>query len=167
MSNLSILDRNILHSFESVGHAELAEDAYLRFRDKDSERVAEAKVYVLLRVWGVLRGTWKLSPFENAIRDRGYIEACDFVTERMITGRGDIRPYLERSPITQAVALADKADTLLHLCGVGEQPDGSGDKYKLRREALGIIRRLMTAEDYLIIQTGGLGLSAIKQKSAA
>lgn len=44
------------------------------------------------------------------------------------------------SPVSIAVALADKIDQLTGLFGIGERPTGSGDPYALRRAALGIIR---------------------------
>ncbi len=44
------------------------------------------------------------------------------------------------SKIGQAVALADKLDTLVGFWAVGEKPTGSKDPYALRRAALGIIR---------------------------
>src|SRR6185436_725937 len=44
------------------------------------------------------------------------------------------------SPVSIAVALADKLDTLTGFFAIGEKPTGSGDPYALRRAALGIIR---------------------------
>ena len=44
------------------------------------------------------------------------------------------------SPLTMAVALADKIDTLVGFFGVGAIPTGSKDPYALRRAALGVIR---------------------------
>jgi glycyl-tRNA synthetase beta chain len=43
-------------------------------------------------------------------------------------------------PVSVAVALADKLDTLLGFWGVNEKPTGSKDPYALRRAALGTIR---------------------------
>src|ERR1700691_1751071 len=43
-------------------------------------------------------------------------------------------------PVSVAVALADKIDTLVGFWAVGEKPTGSKDPYALRRAALGIIR---------------------------
>jgi len=47
------------------------------------------------------------------------------------------------SKITQAVALADKLDTLAGFWAIDEKPTGSKDPYALRRAALGVIRLLM------------------------
>jgi len=54
-----------------------------------------------------------------------------------------------RSKVAQAVALADKLDTLVGFWAIDEKPTGSKDPYALRRAALGVIR---------IIQEGGLRL---------
>jgi glycyl-tRNA synthetase beta chain len=44
------------------------------------------------------------------------------------------------SPVSIAVALADKLDTLVGFFAIDEKPTGSKDPYALRRAALGIIR---------------------------
>jgi len=44
------------------------------------------------------------------------------------------------APVTVAVALADKLDTLAGFFAIGEKPTGSKDPYALRRAALGVIR---------------------------
>ena len=44
------------------------------------------------------------------------------------------------APVTVAVALADKMDTLVSFFAIGETPTGSRDPYALRRAALGLIR---------------------------
>ncbi len=43
-------------------------------------------------------------------------------------------------PVSIAVALADKVDTLVGFWAIGEKPTGSKDPYALRRAALGVIR---------------------------
>ena len=43
-------------------------------------------------------------------------------------------------PVSIAVALADKIDTLVGFWAAGEKPTGSKDPYALRRAALGVIR---------------------------
>jgi glycyl-tRNA synthetase beta chain len=53
--------------------------------------------------------------------------------------RGPTEP-VPTAPITIAVALADKLDTLARFFAIGEAPTGSGDPYALRRAALGVIR---------------------------
>src|SRR6185369_11539533 len=43
-------------------------------------------------------------------------------------------------PVSTAVALADKIDTLVGFWAIDEKPTGSKDPYALRRAALGVIR---------------------------
>jgi glycyl-tRNA synthetase beta chain len=50
---------------------------------------------------------------------------------------------LPRGDVGFALALADKAETLVGLFGIGERPTGDKDPFALRRHALGIIRMLM------------------------
>src|SRR3546814_896846 len=47
------------------------------------------------------------------------------------------------APVSVAVALADKIDTLVGFFGIDERPTGSKDPYALRRAALGIIRLII------------------------
>jgi glycyl-tRNA synthetase beta chain len=46
-------------------------------------------------------------------------------------------------PVSIAVALADKIDTLVGFWAIGEKPTGSKDPYALRRAALGVIRLVL------------------------
>jgi glycyl-tRNA synthetase beta chain len=50
------------------------------------------------------------------------------------------------TPVSMAVALADKLDTLAGFFAVGEKPTGSRDPYALRRAALGLIRIVLKSE---------------------
>ena len=52
-------------------------------------------------------------------------------------GPGDRVPT---DPVSVAVALADKIDTLVGFWAIDEKPTGSKDPYALRRAALGVIR---------------------------
>ncbi len=49
-------------------------------------------------------------------------------------------------PVAQAVALADKLDTLVGFWAIDEKPTGSKDPFALRRAALGVIRMVLEAE---------------------
>lgn len=51
------------------------------------------------------------------------------------------------APVSVAVALADKLDTLVGFWAIGEKPTGSGDPYQLRRAALGVIRILLENDE--------------------
>jgi glycyl-tRNA synthetase beta chain len=55
-------------------------------------------------------------------------------------GQGDDVPT---APVTVAVSLADKLDTLAGFFIIGEQPTGSRDPYALRRAALGVISLIL------------------------
>ncbi len=50
---------------------------------------------------------------------------------------------LPESGVAQAVALADKLETLAGMFGIGELPTGEKDRFGLRRAALGVIRILI------------------------
>jgi glycyl-tRNA synthetase beta chain len=56
-------------------------------------------------------------------------------------GQGDAVPT---APVSLAVALADKIDTLTGFWAIDEKPTGSKDPYALRRAALGIIRIILS-----------------------
>ena len=57
-------------------------------------------------------------------------------------GPGDAVPT---EPVSAAVALADKIDTLAGFFLIGEKPTGSRDPFALRRAALGVIRLVLTS----------------------
>ncbi|WP_439560928.1 glycine--tRNA ligase subunit beta [Roseinatronobacter sp.] len=53
------------------------------------------------------------------------------------------------SPVSVAVALADKIDTLTGFWAIDEKPTGSKDPYALRRAALGVIRLVLANKQSL------------------
>lgn len=55
-------------------------------------------------------------------------------------GPGDRCPT---APVSVAVALVDKIDTLVGFFAIGEKPTGSKDPFALRRAALGVIRLIL------------------------
>jgi glycyl-tRNA synthetase beta chain len=57
-------------------------------------------------------------------------------------GQGD---HVPTAPVTIAVALADKVDTLTGFFGINEKPTGSKDPFALRRAALGIISLIVNS----------------------
>ncbi|MDN5004499.1 glycine--tRNA ligase subunit beta [Bradyrhizobium sp. GCM10027634] len=61
-------------------------------------------------------------------------------------------------PVSVAVALADKIDTLVGFWAIDEKPTGSKDPYALRRAALGVIR---------LIAENALRLSLMKMAASA
>jgi glycyl-tRNA synthetase beta chain len=56
-------------------------------------------------------------------------------------GPGDLVPA---DPVSIAVAIADKIDTLVGFWAIEEKPTGSKDPYALRRAALGVIRIILS-----------------------
>ncbi|MEQ1497037.1 MAG: glycine--tRNA ligase subunit beta [Novosphingobium sp.] len=56
-------------------------------------------------------------------------------------GQGDIVPV---APVTVAVSLADKLDTIIEFFAIDERPTGSKDPFALRRATLGAIRTVLT-----------------------
>jgi glycyl-tRNA synthetase beta chain len=58
-------------------------------------------------------------------------------------GPNDLVPA---EPVSIAVALADKIDTLVGFWAIGERPTGSKDPYALRRAALGLINIVISNE---------------------
>ncbi|KQM77842.1 glycine--tRNA ligase subunit beta [Sphingomonas sp. Leaf22] len=70
-------------------------------------------------------------------------------------GQGDDVPT---APVTVAVALADKLDSIVQFFAVGLKPSGSKDPFALRRSALGVLALLLD---------NGLRVSLSKATSAA
>jgi glycyl-tRNA synthetase beta chain len=64
------------------------------------------------------------------------------------------------SKVGQAVALADKLDTLVGFWAIDEKPTGSKDPYALRRSALGVIRVILDKSLRLHMSKGGEDLLA-------
>jgi glycyl-tRNA synthetase beta chain len=62
-------------------------------------------------------------------------------------------------PVSIAVALADKIDTLVGFWAIDEKPTGSKDPYALRRAALGVIRIVL--DNNLRIKLSGLLVSPV------
>jgi glycyl-tRNA synthetase beta chain len=62
-------------------------------------------------------------------------------------------------PVSVAVALADKLDTLAGFWAIDEKPTGSKDPYALRRAALGVIRIIL--DNNLRIKLSGLLVSPV------
>ena len=65
-------------------------------------------------------------------------------------GQSDIVPS---APISIAVALADKIDTLVGFWAIDEKPTGSKDPFALRRAALGLVRIILENETRLSLSS--------------
>ncbi|WP_293859500.1 glycine--tRNA ligase subunit beta [uncultured Alsobacter sp.] len=72
-------------------------------------------------------------------------------------------------PVSIAVALADKLDTLVGFWAIDEKPTGSKDPYALRRAALGVIRIVLENETRLPLGTvfGAVVRCWLEQKAPA
>ncbi|MFX0541656.1 glycine--tRNA ligase subunit beta [Roseovarius sp. S4756] len=75
---------------------------------------------------------------QAAGHDDGVPQACEEHYKPL--GPGDAVPS---APVSVAVALADKIDTLTGFWAIDEKPTGSKDPYALRRAALGVIRLVL------------------------
>ena len=76
-----------------------------------------------------------------ALADGEHPEVADAIAEHYSPlGPGDACPS---APVSVAVALADKIDTLVGFWAIGETPTGSRDPFALRRAALGVIRLIV------------------------
>ena len=88
---------------------------------------------------------------QAAGHDDGVPEACEMHYKPL--GPSDAVPT---HPVSVAVALADKIDTLTGFWAIDEKPTGSKDPYALRRAALGVIR-LVLGNDVRMGLTQGFG----------
>jgi len=76
-----------------------------------------------------------------AVHDGEPGEVADAIAEHYSPlGPSDRCP---NAPVSVAVALADKIDTLVGFFGIDEKPTGSKDPFALRRAALGVIRLII------------------------
>ena len=82
-----------------------------------------------------LQGTMGKYYAEDQGEDEAVAHACE--DHYRPKGPDDLVPS---DPVSVAVALADKIDTLVGFWAIDEKPTGSKDPYALRRAALGVIR---------------------------
>ncbi len=106
-----------------------AEAARVAKADLQSEMVGE---------FPELQGVMGRYYAQAAGHDDGVPEACEEHYKPL--GPGDAVPT---NPVSVAVALADKIDTLTGFWAIDEKPTGSKDPYALRRAALGVIRLVL------------------------
>ncbi|MBE9558922.1 MAG: glycine--tRNA ligase subunit beta, partial [Proteobacteria bacterium] len=79
-----------------------------------------------------------------AVADGEHEEVADAIRDHYSPqGPNDDCPS---APVSVAVALADKIDTLVGFWAIDEKPTGSKDPYALRRAALGVIRLIVENE---------------------
>lgn len=71
---------------------------------------------------------------------------------------------LPSTPVSLAVALADKLETLSGLFGIGQMPTGDKDPFALRRHALGVLRILIEKNlNVAITDLVNIGYEAMKE----
>ena len=76
--------------------------------------------------------------FYYAVHDGESVDVAEAVAAHYSpAGPGDVCPT---APLSVAVALADRLDTLVGFFAINEKPTGSKDPFALRRAALGVIR---------------------------
>ena len=109
--------------------AQAAEAAEIAKADLRSDMVGEFP-----ELQGVMGRYYALA----AGRDAAVADACRDHWKPM--GQGDAVPT---APVSLAVALADKIDTLTGFWAIDEKPTGSKDPYALRRAALGVVRMVL------------------------
>ncbi|MGB6535847.1 MAG: glycine--tRNA ligase subunit beta [Xanthobacteraceae bacterium] len=95
-----------------------------------------------------LQGTMGKYYAEAQGEDEAVAHACE--DHYKPKGPDDLVPS---DPVSIAVALADKIDTLVGFWAVDEKPTGSKDPYALRRGALGIIRIILESGRRIAIAT--------------
>ncbi|HEY5064216.1 MAG TPA: glycine--tRNA ligase subunit beta [Xanthobacteraceae bacterium] len=88
-----------------------------------------------------LQGTMGKYYAEAQGEDEAVAHACE--DHYRPKGPDDLVPS---DPVSVAVALADKVDTLVGFWAIDERPTGSKDPYALRRAALGVIRIVLDSE---------------------
>ncbi|MEO1641150.1 MAG: glycine--tRNA ligase subunit beta [Pseudomonadota bacterium] len=94
-------------------------------------------------------------PELQGLMGRYYAEAAGLPTEVAAACQEHYSPLgpsddVPTAPVSVAVALADKIDTLTGFWAIAEKPTGSKDPFALRRAALGVIRLVL--ENGLTIQ---------------
>ncbi|WP_394349829.1 glycine--tRNA ligase subunit beta [Roseivivax sediminis] len=87
-------------------------------------------------------------PELQGLMGRYYSEAAGLPTEVAAACEEHYQPLgpsdaVPTAPVSVAVALADKIDTLTGFWAIDEKPTGSKDPFALRRAALGVIRLLL------------------------
>ena len=88
-------------------------------------------------------------PELQGLMGRYYAAAAGYPAEVAAAAQDHYSPLgpsddVPTAPLSVAVALADKLDTLAGFWAIDEKPTGSKDPYALRRAALGVIRLVLT-----------------------
>ena len=93
-----------------------------------------------------------------ALGDKEDAEVADAIRDHYSPqGPGDNCP---KAPVSVALALADRIDTLVGFWAIDEKPTGSKDPYALRRAALGVVRLIL--ENKLRVELRPLFMAALR-----
>ncbi|MFV0333302.1 MAG: glycine--tRNA ligase subunit beta [Tropicimonas sp.] len=103
-------------------------------------------------------------PELQGVMGRYYAEAAGLAPEIAVAAQAHYSPLgpsddVPVAPVSVAVALADKLDTLSGFWAIDEKPTGSKDPFALRRAALGVIRLLLENDIRCGLRTFMTGLS--------
>jgi glycyl-tRNA synthetase beta chain len=164
-SRLGLLDQITFHArlgsqAERVRRIEALAEAIAKLLKADAGKV---KLAARLSKADLVTGAVGEFPELQGVMGRYYALAEGIDAEVADAVRDHYKPQgpsdrIPQSSIAQAVALADKIDTLVGFWLIGEKPTGSKDPYALRRAALGIIRILLERQRRLpllsVMQTG-------------
>ena len=128
-------------------------------------RAAElAKADLMSEVVGEFPETQGLMGRRYAALQGEHPDVCAAIEEHYKPlGPGDRTPT---HPVSVAVALADKIDTLVGFWAIDEKPTGSKDPYALRRAALGVIRLVLENEKRIGVTQQATKASAFHRKEA-
>jgi glycyl-tRNA synthetase beta chain len=134
--------------------------AYVPGADKDKVRRAAdlAKCDLTSGMVGEFPEVQGIMGRYYALNDKEDIEVADAIRDHYSPqGPGDTCP---KAPVSVALALADRIDTLVGFWAIDEKPTGSKDPYALRRAALGVIRLVL--ENKLRLELRPLFVSALR-----
>ncbi len=120
---------------------EIAKDIEGADRDRVSRAARLAKADLVTGMVGEFPELQGLMGRYYALADGEHEDVADAIRDHYAPqGPNDACPS---APVSVAVALADKIDTLTGFWAIDEKPTGSKDPYALRRAALGVIRLII------------------------
>ncbi len=126
----------------------------------EAARVAKADLQsAMVGEFPELQGIMGRYYAEAAGHDSGVPEACREHYQPL--GPSDAVPT---APVSVAVALADKIDTLTGFWAIDEKPTGSKDPFALRRAALGVIRLII--DNNLRLKLNSIGNFTVAEHAA-
>lgn len=133
VERIAVLAREIAQVMKDQGFDIEPEQAFEAARISKAD-LASGMVSEFPELQGIMGGYYaRLAGYPDAVADA----VRDHYKPQ---GPGDTVPT---APVTVAVAIAEKLDTLVGFFAIDEKPTGSRDPYALRRAALGVIRLVL------------------------